>query len=270
MKISKISILTLISIVIFSLFITGFGYAKIDPKTVVGLWLFDEGKGDTTKDSSGNGNDGTLMSKPKWVDGKFGKALEFDGSASYVNCGNNDILTMTKEVTVVFWIKNNKKMTVFEDRQAVAGKHYLEYEVGIYPSGGVHTYTSDGAGNYDEGINCNNTINGGDWPNEWHHLAWTLKLKHETVYVDGVKVGEFDKPHEGTKVGVHNLEIGRRSGEVGLLLRGTVDEVAVANVALTQPDIEICMKDGLEKTLGMVAVYPAGKLATYWSNIKVK
>lgn len=51
-------------------------YAALDPDTLVGVWKFDEGKGNTAKDSSGNGNDGTLTNKPKWVDGKFGKALE--------------------------------------------------------------------------------------------------------------------------------------------------------------------------------------------------
>ncbi len=33
-------------------------YAETDPAAVVGLWLFDEGKGDIAKDSSGNGHDG--------------------------------------------------------------------------------------------------------------------------------------------------------------------------------------------------------------------
>jgi hypothetical protein len=268
MKTAKISIIALLSLMIFSLLFAGSVYAKIDTKAVVGLWLFDDGKGDTAKDSSGNGNDGALKSNPKWVDGKFGKALEFDGTASYVDCGNNDIMTMTKEITVQFWIKNNKKMAAFDDRQAVVGKHYLEYEVGIYPAGVIHTYTSDGAGNYDEGINCANAKN--DWPTgEWHHLAWTLKAKHETVYVDGIKVGEFDKPHEGTKAGVHALNIGKRT-EGALQLKGDVDEVLIANVAFTQADIETCMKDGLEKALGFVAVSHEGRLATYWGNIKTK
>jgi len=53
---------------------------KIDPESVVGMWLLDEGKGDTAKDSSGSGNDGTLANNPKWVEGKSGKALEFNGT----------------------------------------------------------------------------------------------------------------------------------------------------------------------------------------------
>ena len=156
MKTAKISIIALLSLMVFSLLFAGSVYAKIDPKTVVGLWLFNEGKGDTAKDSSGNGNDGTLMIKPKWIDGKFGKALEFDGVASYVDCGNNEIMTMTKEVTVEFWIRNDKVMAAFGDRQIAVGKHYLEYEVGIYMAGAIHTYTSNGAGDYDEGINTAN------------------------------------------------------------------------------------------------------------------
>jgi len=62
MKIAKISIIALLSLMIFSLLFVGSSYAKIDTKTIVGLWLFNEGKGDTAKDSSGNGNDGTLKS----------------------------------------------------------------------------------------------------------------------------------------------------------------------------------------------------------------
>ncbi|MHC4356863.1 MAG: hypothetical protein ACYS0H_29540, partial [Planctomycetota bacterium] len=68
-----------ISFVIVSLMFAGPGYAQIDPETVLGAWLFDEGTGSTTADVSGNGNDGTLIGGPAWVAGQFGNALEFDG-----------------------------------------------------------------------------------------------------------------------------------------------------------------------------------------------
>jgi len=269
MKIAKVSIIALVSLVVFSLLFAGPGYAKMDPKNVIGMWLFNEGKGDITRDSSGNGNDGTLTSSPTWVDGKFGKALQFDGVASYVDCGNKDILSVTNEVTVQFWFKTDKVMAAFGDRQAVVGKHYLEYEVGIYPAGAVHTYTSDGAGAYDEGINVANAEK--DWAvGKWRHLAWTLKGTHETVYVDGVMVGEFDKPHAGTQPGTHKVEIGRRV-EGSLQFQGAIDEVAISKVALAQADIEDSMKNGLEAALGLTtAVSSEGKLATYWGNIKTK
>jgi hypothetical protein len=269
MKIAKVSIMALISLVVFSLLFAGTGYAKMDTKNVVGLWLFNEGTGLVAKDSSGNGNNGTLTSGPKWIDGKIGKALEFDGVASFVDCGNNNSMTVTNEVTVQFWFRNDKKMSVFEDRMIAVGKHYLEYEVGIYSAGAVHTYTSNGAGDYDEGINVANAE--ADWAvGKWHHLAWTLKGAHETVYVDGKMIGEFDKPHAGTQPGTHNLNIGKRT-DAALQFKGAIDEVAISKVALTQADIEASMKDGLEVSLGLTtAVSSEGKLATYWGNIKTK
>ena len=35
---------------------------------VIGAWLFDEGEGDTTEDSSVNGIDGVLIGGPAWVE----------------------------------------------------------------------------------------------------------------------------------------------------------------------------------------------------------
>ena len=49
--------------------------AKIDPDSIVGIWLLDEEQGDTVKDSSGNRNDRNIINA-KWTDGKFGKAKE--------------------------------------------------------------------------------------------------------------------------------------------------------------------------------------------------
>ena len=47
-------------------------------------WTFDEGSGTTVFDMSGNGRDGDFMGNPQWVTGKFGGALEFNGSTDYV------------------------------------------------------------------------------------------------------------------------------------------------------------------------------------------
>ncbi len=72
---------------------------------LVGYWPLDEGAGTTTSDSSGNGNDGTL-NLPGWGSGKFGGALDFDGTDDYVDCGNSSILYFgTGDFTISAWIK---------------------------------------------------------------------------------------------------------------------------------------------------------------------
>ena len=87
--------------------LTASSYAKLDPKTIAGVWLLDESTGNTAKDSSGNGNDGKLMNGPKRVDGEFGKALEFDGVDDYVDCGGNTILNTNTARTVSLWFNTS-------------------------------------------------------------------------------------------------------------------------------------------------------------------
>jgi prepilin-type N-terminal cleavage/methylation domain-containing protein len=62
---------------------------------LVGWWNFDEDTGNIAKDSSGYGNDGTIVGATRvdGVPGTNGKALEFNGSNSYVDLGKNNILT---------------------------------------------------------------------------------------------------------------------------------------------------------------------------------
>ena len=50
--------------------------AKLSLDDNIGIWLLDEGKGDVIKDSSPNKYDGELTGG-KWVEGKFGQAIEF-------------------------------------------------------------------------------------------------------------------------------------------------------------------------------------------------
>jgi hypothetical protein len=262
-----------VSLAMVGLFFAGVSYAAIDSANIAGLWLFDEGGGSVATDSSGNGNDGELMGDPQWIVGQFGGALEFDGD-DYVTVPDSDSLDMTEQVSVMFWFKTDKAMVEFGDRQAVVGKHYLEYEVGIYPAGAIHTYTNDGTGGgYDEGINASisEELPEDDWVlGNWYHLAWTLNGQHEIVYVDGVNIGEFDKGHPDTLPGDDPLEIGERVGG-SLPFIGAVDEVVIVNVALGEADVQDVMNRGIEAVLGIAAaVSPADKLATAWGDVKTR
>ena len=73
--------------------------------TLVGWWRFDDGTGTTAADSSGNGNDGTLMGSLTWTtDGKMGGALQFPASG-YVDCGSGSSLAIGDAVSMAAWIK---------------------------------------------------------------------------------------------------------------------------------------------------------------------
>ncbi|MCY4553994.1 MAG: hypothetical protein OXC79_09995, partial [Candidatus Poribacteria bacterium] len=53
--------------------------AKIDKNTIQGMWTFEEGKGETVTDLSGNGSDGIFVGDVKWAKAKFGGGIEFSG-----------------------------------------------------------------------------------------------------------------------------------------------------------------------------------------------
>ncbi len=268
----KVIILT--SLFLVGLFLSGISYAAINSADVAGLWLFEEGTGTVAADSSGNGNNGKLNGDPKWITGKFGKALELNGD-DFVSIPDSNSLDMTTQITIMLWVRSDKEMKdMWADRQVVIGKHFTEYELGIYMDGQIHTYTSNVINVdpfYDEGIMASMKEKIGDatWVvGKWYHVAWTLNGKHETAYVNGIVIGEVDKANANTKPGTNPLEIGERVGGTQPVT-GAVDDVAVLRVALSAADIQSAMKTGMKGALGgPTAVNSAGKLATVWGDVK--
>jgi len=80
-----------------------YGMGEINPDSIISAWLFDEGKGNTVNDLSTVKHDGSIK-KPRWVKGKFGSALEFDGkprSMGYVLIEEN--IGTFSEMTFCAW-----------------------------------------------------------------------------------------------------------------------------------------------------------------------
>ena len=70
---------------------------------------FDELNGRTVKDHSRYGNNGALVGNPTLVEGKFGKALKFNGRSDWVEIPHADSLTVDKNVTIMAWIKTSRQ-----------------------------------------------------------------------------------------------------------------------------------------------------------------
>lgn len=68
-----------------------------------GYWNFEEGSGTSILDTSGMGGNGSTFNGPTRLTGKYGQALQFNGSSSYARAGYT---TMGSAIyTVSFWIK---------------------------------------------------------------------------------------------------------------------------------------------------------------------
>ena len=195
---------------------------------VVGSWHFDEGTGTIAHDSSGNENDGTLVNGPTWVDGKFGRALSFDGVDDYVDCGNDDSLNITDAITIAAWAKWEGSGDPY---QRIVHKGY-SYEIYLHPPTQEFQVWLDTTGTSLE-----------DWPvgtapiNEWTFYAFTFDGSIARGYINGI---EKNSENLGNAQIItdpdEDLTIGDRK-DLQRSFNGIIDEVLVCNRALTADEI---------------------------------
>jgi hypothetical protein len=251
-----------VSLIVLGLMFAGISDAAIDAKTIVGLWLFDEGTGKVAEDASGNGNDGKLMESPKWADGKFSKSLQFDNKGTYVDCGNGKSLDVNS-FTLSVW--------VFPTDIDV-GTHEMIVGKGWAPPDGRSYYMSILQGKpfvsfRDPGDTAQADLFGTTdlKKSTWYHLAGTHDRSSKTVsiYLNGKKEGEKKFDHD-VMVTTKSVWIGNL-GDHQLFFGGKLDEVAIFNVALDEADINTVMTKGFKTVL---TVSSKGKLTTAWGDIK--
>jgi len=239
--------------------------AEIEPGSLVGAWLFDEGDGIVVEDLSGNGNNGELQMNVTWSDeGRFNTALEFPGSGeSFVLVPHADPLTLNT-LTIMAWVK----MEMVPDRYPVIVAKFSasvrNYGVCINKNSETPYLQFHSGGQYSE-YRASTKIT----DEKWHHIATTYDGQFVRFYVDGVKEAEtgFNGDLDSSD---GPLTIG---GGVGTSpAKGLIDEVAIFNQALELDDIVLLKDAGLELTFGGEgeAVSAAGKIATVWGMIKAQ
>lgn len=206
---------------------------------------FDEGAGNTASDKSGYGNDGTLLpvgSGPRWVDGKFDKALEFDGSNDYISVG---VLPTMSEWTISAWAKANV---------GGSGKNILSNDhagwddavlFGIRPEdsfaggadnqwGVVHQDNNDERRTYVYDTDGMTT-------GIWYHVVAVSNGTHLTIYTNGVNKGSSAKNGNDLNFNEATTLIGNTPFITSRRFNGTMDSVRVYNEALT-PDETVILK----------------------------
>jgi len=211
------------------------------PPSLVLALHFDEGSGTEAKDSSGNGNDGTLYDGttvcsdtpcPKWVDGKYGKGLEFDGSNDYVNVSHSESLNFgTNDFTIEAWLKAEVgsaaavpgPISKYDEELYMTGWHLY-----IAPDRLLYFYAWDwNIGIADVIVTSKDSFDDG----VLHHVAVVRNSTTVRMLVDGDEVGVGDTGVLINVDSIGNLTIGS-IGSVGNFWSGVIDEVKIYNKAL--------------------------------------
>lgn len=216
-----------------------------DPDPVPGLvaaYGMDEGAGTSVADSSGQNNTGAGRSA-SWVDGKYGKALSFNGSSSWVTVEDAASLRLTTGMTVSAWVN---PATVADWRSlvtkelAVEGASYSLYAAngGAVPSGWVQPDPADSS-----------TVDGlTPLPvGTWSHLALTYDGAALRLLINGQQVDETAMSDSLYDDG-SPLRIGG-NGVWGEYFEGLIDEVRIYNRALTAQQIQADMNTPVGSTI---------------------
>ena len=206
------------------------------------LWLrMDEGSGYIAYDSSGNGNNGILLdanttnadgnTPPFWVNGRIGKALQFDGVDDYVSIPN-PLPSSVCSATITAW----------------------SYDIGMVPygpSGGVVAGWGNGWMNTEYNDNNlrfelrnssvgNAAFISGSYKDRWLFTALVLDSGKPYGYVNDSLAWSIS-PNIGC-IGLPYWRI----GVWDRYFNGTIDEVRIYNRALSAEEIQKLYYNGLE------------------------
>jgi hypothetical protein len=205
-----------------------------DDLGAVGSWSFDEGSGTTVTDVSGLDNHGSFVGSPSWIPGVSGSALEFAGNGERVLVPDAPSLDLTDALTIAVWMRpnqrgtqylvkkarydatdgyelslsNSKRQVLVRFNQASSGNTYRVNSVTLYPTDGT-----------------------------WLHVAATYDGQEIKLYIDGVL--ESSLPAPGLSIAANDLPLSIGAQDNGLgPYQGTVDQVHVYSVALSQGEIQ--------------------------------
>jgi|GEM_PF-788793 len=213
-------------------------------KSPVGYWKFDEGYGTVVKDNSGNGNDGTsFVGTPTWTnDGKFGKALSFNGSdaaGDYVVIPYNSSLNIFADTdwAVSLWAKPTSgspgTMTVIQGTSHKPRAHV--------------TTTGASFSGYVSAVFKTLVSASGITADQWNHVVFWADGNYNKIYINGVEKGsasyqQLDSPFGELRIGA--------TGWGSENFWGEIDEFKIFNYALTEDEVRQEYNQGKAVVMG--------------------
>ena len=183
-------------------------------------------------DASGNGNAGTINGATWAAAGKYGKALQFNGTSALVTIPDAASLHLSSGMTLEAWVNPSTVDSSWRDVIYKGNDNY-------YLEGTSTNASVPGAGMIAGGSHAHAYGTDPLPANSWSYLAETYDGSTLRLYVNGSQVAAT--AHTGTIASSTNpLQIGGDS-IYGQYFAGLIDEVRVYNVARSAAEIQTDM-----------------------------
>jgi PKD repeat protein len=203
---------------------------------LVAAYNFDQGSGTTLTDVSGNGNHGTIANATWSAAGKYGGALSFNGTNSWVTINDAASLNLSSGMTLEAWIKPS---SLSGWRDVLLKERPGDLSYGLYASDPT---ASGNPANASISTSAGSPTAEGSTGlplNAWSFLAATYNGSTLNMYVNGTLVSST--PMSGNILETNGvLRIGGDS-VWGEYFQGLIDNVRIYNVALTQAALQTDM-----------------------------
>jgi hypothetical protein len=178
-------------------------------------------------DSSGNGLNGTNTGTPTYSPGKFGDAIDLNGTSQFVTVNDSAFLEGSSgDISVFGWIK-------ITDFASDANQHLASKWDGS--STGWRLVAR--AGDILLTLGSSNIGRGSGVPTgSWIHIGFTRSGSTVRVYQNGSQVG-IDATNSANLANSENMTIGKRNNGADGYVKGQIDDVSVWQRALTASEI---------------------------------
>ncbi len=225
-----------------------------------GVWKLDEGHGTVAADSSGYGDNGTLLGGASWTAGPAGGALRFDTPTARVLVPNVAQLEPATAVTVSAWVRSAGSPGEFRYivGKGANGCTAASYALYTGPNGGLQFYVSENRGAV---FRRSPDAGNGVWDGHWHQVVGTFDGQTIRLYVDGVEVGDgtqYPGHLEYLLPNYNDLFIGNYLGCQSKNFAGSIGEVAIWGRALSTAEVTALGRPSGETGPGGVSPGPGG------------
>src|SRR3954451_22405748 len=214
----KTGLVALLALTLLAALPGAHAWAAVNP---IAAYSFDEGSGTTLGDATGNGRTGTIVGAT-WTTGKFGSALNFNGTSSRVDLPALGTFYKTG-FTLEGWVR---KSTAKKDVGIVGAWDYTT-------NGGPMLWVAHVAGHYYETLSTglSSYVDSTQTPQtgQWQFLTSTYDGATARVYVGGTLVAS--KAFAGNVGDSAAWRIGAYGNSPFGFFDGLIDEVRIYNRA---------------------------------------
>lgn len=201
---------------------------------LIARWKFDDGTGNTAKDSVGNAHPGSIGGTANWVAGQVGGALDFDGATNYVDIqGENPIITGTFSLTM--WVYARDIPTIAKDyRMPLSNDSWIDGAIHVHIWPETSVFRIDTKNGTD--ISSNKVIEA----DQWYYVAGTLDAAGESkIYIDGILDNNANGDSKEYFIGPANIGAYQNSSRY---FNGMIDDVRIYNHILSEAEIQSIME----------------------------